>query len=55
MDKFYYLGSVVTGIRNVDEEVAHRIQAGWINESKISRMLFECRIRPKVEENIYKL
>ena len=31
VDKFKYLGSIVEEMRDINEDISHRIRAGWQN------------------------
>ncbi|KAI5735640.1 hypothetical protein M8J77_020866 [Diaphorina citri] len=52
--KFKYLGSSVCTDGELDEEIASRINAGWMNWRKMSGVLCDKRISPKNKGYMYK-
>ena len=54
VENFNYLGSTVTGDGELDKEIVHRMQAGWMNWRKVSGVLCDRRISAKKKGMIYK-
>ena len=51
---FKYLGSTVSSDGRCEEEVRKRIQAGWMNWKKVSRVLCDRKLSARVKDKIYK-
>ena len=54
VEKFKYLGSVVAGDGNLDEEIMQRVQSGWNNWRKMSGVLCDRKINVKMKGRVYK-
>jgi glucose/arabinose dehydrogenase len=52
--EFKYLGSYVTEKGELDREVMHRIQAGWMNWKKMTGVLCDRRIRKEIKGKVFK-
>ena len=54
VDNFKYLGAIVNADGNVEEEVKHRIQAGWNNWRAASGVLSDKRVPLKLKGKFHK-
>nr|XP_009795963.1 PREDICTED: uncharacterized protein LOC104242585 [Nicotiana sylvestris]XP_016467879.1 PREDICTED: uncharacterized protein LOC107790467 [Nicotiana tabacum] len=54
-DSFKYLGSIIQGNREIDEDVTHRIEAGWMRWRLASRVLYDKSVPPKLKGKFYRV
>ena len=54
VDKFKYLGSMISEDGELDAEISHRIQSGWRNWKRMSGVLCDKRMSMKVKGKIHK-
>ena len=54
VQEFKYLGSTVQQNGDSDREVKKRIQAGWQNWRKVSGVVCDRKIHPKVKGKVYR-
>ena len=54
VQEFKYLGSTVQQNGDSDREVKKRIQAGWHNWRKVSGVVCDRKIHPKVKGKVYR-
>ena len=54
VNQFKYLGSTVQDDGGSEAEVAKRIQAGWNNWRKVTGILCDKKVSPKVKGKIHK-
>ena len=45
VETFKYLGSIIMENGDLEEEVTHRVQVGWINWKKVSGVLCDRKIK----------
>ncbi|KAF3629887.1 hypothetical protein FXO37_28720 [Capsicum annuum] len=55
MDSFKYLGSMIQGNGEIDEDVSHRIGAGWMKWKLASRVLCDRKVPPKLKGKFYRV
>jgi len=53
-DTFRYLGSMLQRDGDIDEDVSHRIQAGWMKWRQASGILFDKRVPQKLKGKFYR-
>ena len=53
-DTFRYLGSMVQKNAYIDEDVRHRISAGWLKWRQASGVLFDRRVPQKLKGKFYR-
>ncbi|PHT32637.1 Protein ENHANCED DISEASE RESISTANCE 2 [Capsicum baccatum] len=54
-DSFKYLGSVIQGNGEIDEDVSHRIGAGWMKWKLASGVLCDRKVPPKLKGKFYRV
>ncbi|KAM3283029.1 hypothetical protein P3S67_026674 [Capsicum chacoense] len=54
-DSFKYLGSVIQGNGEIDEDVSHRIGAGWMKWKLASGVLCDKKVPPKLKGKFYRV
>ncbi|KAF3647233.1 putative pre-mRNA-processing factor 6-like [Capsicum annuum] len=54
-DKFRYLGSVIQSNGEIDEDVSHRIGAGWMKWKLASGVLCDKKVPPKLKGKFYRV
>uniref|UniRef100_A0A8D9FDT2 Endonuclease-reverse transcriptase n=1 Tax=Cacopsylla melanoneura TaxID=428564 RepID=A0A8D9FDT2_9HEMI len=54
VEKFKYLGSIVDGMGDLDNEITHRVNAGWMNWKRMTGVLCDKRMSLKIKGKIYK-
>ncbi|KAF3643834.1 putative pre-mRNA-processing factor 6-like [Capsicum annuum] len=54
-DKFKYLGSVIQSNGEIDEDVSHRIGAGWMKWKLASEVLCDKKVPPKLKGKFYRV
>ncbi|PHT58092.1 hypothetical protein CQW23_00455 [Capsicum baccatum] len=54
-DSFKYLGSVIQGNGEIDEDVSHRIGAGWMKWKIASGVLCDKKVPPKLKGKFYRV
>ncbi|PHU18190.1 Peroxisomal nicotinamide adenine dinucleotide carrier [Capsicum chinense] len=54
-DKFKYLGSVIQSNGEIDEDVSHRIGAGWMKWKLASGVLCDKKVPPKLKGKFYRV
>ncbi|KAF3660389.1 putative OTU domain-containing protein-like isoform X1 [Capsicum annuum] len=54
-DKFKYLGSVIQSDGEIDEDVSHRIGAGWMKWKLASGVLCDKKVPPKLKGKFYRV
>ena len=54
VNTFKYLGATLAENGDLDAEMTHRIQSGWKNWKRISRILCDRRISLRVKGKVYK-
>jgi hypothetical protein len=53
-DTFHYLGSMPQKNGDIDEDVSHRIKAGWLKWCQASSVLCDPRVSLKLKGKFYK-
>jgi hypothetical protein len=53
-DTFRYLGSMLQKNEDIDEDVSHRIKAGWLKLRQASGVLCDARVPLKLKGKFYK-
>jgi hypothetical protein len=53
-DIFRYLGSMLQKDRNIDEDLSHRIKAGWLKWRQTSGVLCDPRVLLKLKGKFYR-
>jgi hypothetical protein len=53
-DIFRYLGSMLQKDGDIDEDVSHRIKAGWLKWRQVSTVLCDPRVPLKLKGKFYK-
>ncbi|KAF3620594.1 hypothetical protein FXO37_33192 [Capsicum annuum] len=54
-DSFKYLGSMIQGNGEIDEDVSHRIGAGWMKWKLASGVLCDMKVPPKLKGKFYRV
>ncbi|KAI5748144.1 hypothetical protein M8J77_022340 [Diaphorina citri] len=54
VDKFKYLGSTVNKEGDLDCEIAHRVNAAWMNWKRMSGVLCDRRMNGRMRRKIYR-
>ncbi|PHU03773.1 Vacuolar protein sorting-associated protein 41 -like protein [Capsicum chinense] len=54
-DRFKYLGSVIQSNGEIDEDVSHRIGAGWMKWKLASGVLCDKKVPPKLKGKFYRV
>ncbi|KAF3619609.1 putative thioredoxin Y1, chloroplastic-like [Capsicum annuum] len=54
-DKFKYLGSVIQSNGEIDEDVSHRIGAGWMKWKLAAGVLCDKKVPPKLKGKFYRV
>ncbi|KAF3628092.1 putative pre-mRNA-processing factor 6-like [Capsicum annuum] len=54
-DKFKYFGSVIQSNGEIDEDVSHRIGAGWLKWKLASGVLCDKKVPPKLKGKFYRV
>jgi hypothetical protein len=54
-DTFRYLGSMLQKDRDIDEDVSHRIKAGWLKWNQSSGVLCNPRVPLKLKNKFYRI
>jgi hypothetical protein len=53
-DTFHYLGPMLQRDGDIDEDVSHRIKAGWMKWRQASRVLCDKRVLQKLKGKLYR-
>ena len=53
-DNFRYLGSVLQKDGDIDEDVRHKISAGWLKWCQTSNILYDKRVPQKLKGKFYR-
>ena len=53
VEKFKYLGSIVEERGDIDEDISHRIRAGWQKWKKVSGVLCNKKIHFRLKWRVY--
>ena len=53
-DTFRYLGSMLKRDRDIDEDISHRIKAGWMKWCQASYVLYDKRVPQKLKGKFYR-
>jgi hypothetical protein len=53
-DTFCYLGSMLQNDENIDEDLSHRIKAGWLKWRQASGVLCDLRVLLKLKGKLYR-
>ncbi|XP_060212297.1 uncharacterized protein LOC132639932 [Lycium barbarum] len=54
-ESFKYLGSIIQGIGEIDDDVTHRIGAGWMKWRLASGVFCDKKLPPKLKGKFYKV
>ncbi|KAF3631765.1 putative pre-mRNA-processing factor 6-like [Capsicum annuum] len=54
-DSFKYLRAVIQGNNEIDEDISHRIGAGWMKWKLTSRVLCDKKVPPKLKGKFYRV
>ncbi|XP_075093708.1 uncharacterized protein LOC107820127 [Nicotiana tabacum] len=54
-DSFKYLGSIIQGNGDIDEDVTHRIGASWMRWRLASRVLCDKKVPPRLKGKFYRV
>ncbi|XP_009798508.1 uncharacterized protein [Nicotiana sylvestris] len=54
-DRFKYLGSIIQGNREIDEDVTYRIGAGWMRWRLASGVLCDKSVPPGLKDKFYRV
>nr|XP_016437835.1 PREDICTED: uncharacterized protein LOC107763843 [Nicotiana tabacum] len=54
-DSFKYLGSVIQGNGEINEDVTHRVGAGWMKWRLLSGILCDRNVSPRLKGKFYKM
>jgi hypothetical protein len=54
-DIFRYLGSMLQKNRDIDEDVSHRIKAGWLKWRQASDVLCDPKVSLKLKDKLYRI
>ena len=54
-DTFRYLGSMLQSNGGIDEDVSHRINAGWMKWRQASRVLCDKKVPEKLKGKFYRM
>lgn len=54
-DNFKYLGSLIQGNGEINDDVRHYNSAGWVKWRLTSRILCDKNVPPKLEGKLYKM
>ncbi|XP_075104581.1 uncharacterized protein LOC142178614 [Nicotiana tabacum] len=52
---FKYLGSIIQGGEEIDEDITHHIRVGWIKWRLASRVLFDKRVSSLIKDKFYRV
>jgi len=55
VERFKYLGSIVEEKGDIDEDISHRIRAGWQKWKKVSRVLCDKEIPFRIKGRVYRM
>jgi hypothetical protein len=53
-DTFRYLGSMLQSDEEIDEDVSHRIRAGWVKWRQTSGVLCDKKVPNKLKDKFYR-
>jgi hypothetical protein len=53
-DTFRYLGSMLQSEGEIDEDVSHRIRAGWVKWRQVSGVLCYKKVPNKLKDKFYR-
>ena len=53
-DTFRYLGSMLQKDGDIDEDVSHRIKAGWMKQCQASSIVCDNRVAQKLKDRFYR-
>jgi hypothetical protein len=54
-DTFWYLGSMLQSEGEIDENVSHRIRAGWVKWRQASGVLCDKKVQNKLKGKFYRM
>jgi Reverse transcriptase (RNA-dependent DNA polymerase) len=54
-DTFRYLGSMLQSDGEIDEDVSHRIRAGWVKWKQSSGILYDKKVPNKLKDRFYRM